>query len=225
MSSNNLLYCIKKACSITDKILKKTIDGLRKCKFETELDVYNFLKKQAYVNNCRLAFKPVVAIGKNAAEIHHRAKDTKLRKGFLILDFGVKYKGYCADCTRTVYLGKPSKAEKRLYELVLNAQETALMYAKPGEYAANIDLIARAALWDYFRNFVHGTGHGVGKKIHQAPSLKPISIAILRKNQVITIEPGLYFKGRLGIRIEDTIVIKNKPEILTKLSKKLIMIK
>ena len=162
------LDCIKKACSITDKILKKTIEKLKKKDFETEIDTYNFLKKEAYANNCRLAFKPVVAIGKNAAEIHHRANKTKLRKGFLILDFGVKYNGCCADCTRTVYLEKPSKEERKLYDLVLMAQETALMYVKPGEYAANIDLIARAALWNYFKNFIHGTGHGIGKRIHQA---------------------------------------------------------
>jgi Xaa-Pro aminopeptidase len=222
--SSKQLNCIKKACSITDKILKKTINGLRKGLFKTELDIYNFLKKQAYANNCRLAFKPVVAIGKNAAEIHHRANKTKLRKGFLVLDFGVKYNGCCADCTRTVYLGRPSKKERRLYELVLTAQETALMYVKPGEYAANIDLIARAVLWDYFKNFVHGTGHGIGKRIHQAPNLKPKSVSILKENQVLTIEPGLYFKNKLGIRIEDTVIVKDKPEILTKLTKKLIII-
>jgi Xaa-Pro aminopeptidase len=218
------LDCIKKACSITDNVLKKVIDGLRKNKFKTELDIYNFLKKQTYTNNCRLSFKPVVAIGKNAAEIHHRANKTKLKKGFLVLDFGVKYNGCCADCTRTVYLGKPSKEERKLYELVLMAEETALMYVKPGEYAANIDLIARAVLWDYFKNFVHGTGHGIGKRIHQAPSLKPRSFSILKENQALTIEPGLYFKGKLGIRIEDTVIVKNKPIILTKISKKLIII-
>ena len=219
-----LLNCIKKACSITDNILKKTINELKEGSFETELDVYNFLKRQAYSNNCRLAFKPIVAIGKNAAEIHHRANKTKLKKGFLVLDFGVKYNGCCADCTRTVYLGRPSKEERRLYELVLLAQESALMYVKPGEHAANIDLIARAVLWDYFKNFVHGTGHGIGKRIHQAPSLKPNSRSILKENQSLTIEPGLYFKGKLGIRIEDTIVVKAKPGILTKLTKKLIII-
>jgi Xaa-Pro aminopeptidase len=219
-----LLNCIKKACSITDKILKKAINELKKGSFETELDVYNFLKKQAYANNCRLAFKPIVAIGKNAAEIHHRANKTKLKKGFLVLDFGVKYNGCCADSTRTVYLGRPSKEERRLYDLVLLAQETALIYAQPGEYATNIDLIARAALWDYFKNFVHGTGHGIGKRIHQAPSLKPRSVSILKENQALTIEPGLYFKGKLGIRIEDTVIVKNNPIILTKLTKKLIII-
>ena len=215
---------IKKACSITVKILNETIKELKKHSFETELDVYNSLKQKTKENNCKLAFKPVVAIGKNAAEIHHRADKTRLKKGFLVLDFGVKYKGYCSDCTRTVYLGKPSKEEKELYNLVLEAQETALMYVKPGVYAADIDLIVRTVLWDYFKNFVHGTGHGVGKRIHQAPNLKPRGISILKENQAITIEPGLYFKNKLGIRIEDTVIVKEKAIILTKLTKKLIII-
>ena len=218
------LECIKKACSITDKILKKTIELLKKNKFETEMDIYNFLKKETYTNNCRLAFKPVVAIGKNAAEMHHKANNTKLKKGFLVLDFGVKYKGCCSDMTRTVYIGKSTKKERELYDLVLEAQETALMYAQPGEYAADIDLITRAALWNYFRNFIHGTGHGVGKKIHQAPNLKPKGRLKLQKNQTITIEPGLYFKNKLGIRIEDTVLVKDQAIILTKISKKLIII-
>lgn len=215
----------RKACSITSKIIKEAIESLKKHRFRTELDVYRFLKEETKRNKCKLAFRPIVAFGKNAAEIHHKAKNTKLEKGFLVLDFGVKYRGVCSDCTRTVYLGTPSKREKRLYNLVLLAQETAMLYALPGEYAANVDLIARAVLQDYYRHFVHGTGHGVGKKIHQAPNIKPRSRAVLKEGDIITIEPGLYFKKRLGIRIEDTILIrKSKPEILTKLSKELIRV-
>ncbi|MBW2993576.1 M24 family metallopeptidase [Candidatus Woesearchaeota archaeon] len=216
----------RKSCSIASGIIKKTIRELENKSFKTELDVYNFLKKETCQNKCRLAFKPIVAFGKNAAEIHHKAKKTKLGKGFLVIDFGVKYRGICSDMTRTVYIGTPSKKEKRLYNLVLLAQETAMRYACAGEYAANIDLVARAVLWDYWKHFVHGTGHGVGRKIHQAPSLKPRGRAILKKGDVITIEPGLYFKNKLGIRVEDTILIKeNQPEILTKVDKKLKIIK
>ena len=212
----------KKSCDIASKIIKEVIRKLGSGCFKTELDIYNFLKKETYRNNCRLAFKPIVAFGKNGAEIHHKAKNTRLGRGFLVIDFGVKYKGICSDMTRTVYLGTPTKKERRLYNLVLLAQETAMMHAVAGEYAANIDLIARAVLWDYWKHFVHGTGHGVGKKIHQSPSLKPRGRAVLKKGDVITIEPGLYFKKEFGIRIEDTILVrKNNPEILTKVDKKL----
>lgn len=214
----------KKACSIADIILKKVIEGLRKKKFKTEMDVFRFLREETYKRKCRLSFKPIVAMGKNAVEIHHKPNDTKLKKGFLVIDFGVKYKDYCSDCTRTFYIGKPSREERKLYNLVKIAQETALIYATPGNYAADVDLIARAVLWDYFKNFVHGTGHGVGKRIHQAPSLKPRSRSVLKKGQAITIEPGLYFKNKFGIRIEDTLIVKERPVVLTKIKKKLIII-
>lgn len=214
----------KKACEISVKILKQLITELRKHSFKTELDIYDYLKEQTKLANCKLAFKPVIATGKNAFEIHHKANDTKLQKGFLVVDFGVKFKGYCSDITRTFYLGKPSKKEIHLYNLVLEAQETALIHALPGVDGADLDLIARNILLKHFKNFVHGLGHGVGKKIHQGPSLSPRRSSKLKLNQTVTIEPGLYFKNKLGIRIEDTILIKEKPIILTKLTKKLVII-
>lgn len=213
-----------KACSVSDKIFNLLIKELRKHKFKTELDIANFLKKKTYANNCRLSFRPIVAIGKNAAEIHHIPNDTELKKGFLVIDFGVKYKCYCSDCTRTFYLGKPTKKEIKLYNLVLEAQLTALNHARPGVYAADVDLIARAILEPYFKYFIHALGHGVGKKVHMSPLIAPKSKKILKKGQIVTIEPGLYFKNRLGIRIEDTIIVKENPIILTKITKKLIII-
>jgi len=213
---------VTKACAIADQILKKMLKELKKGVFQTEGDVAKFLRKETYAHNCKLAFRPIVAMQENAAEIHHKSNQTKLKKGFLVVDFGVKYRGYCSDCTRTFYLkGNPTQEEKALYELVLMAEETALMHAQPGVYAANIDLIARAALWEYFKHFVHSTGHGVGKRIHQAPNLRSKGKSKLKENQTITIEPGLYFKNKLGIRIEDTIIVKEKPIILTKISKEL----
>lgn len=215
---------IKKACQITVNIFNKLIKELKAKKFKTELDIANFVKLEAKQLKVKLAFPPLIVAGKNAAEIHHIPNKTKLTNGFLIIDIGVKYKGYCSDCTRTVYLGKPTKKEIKIYNLVLGAQETSLMYAQPGNCAADVDLIARAILEPYFKHFVHALGHGVGKDVHKCPVLKPRSNAILKKNQVVTIEPGLYFKNKLGIRIEDTIIVKDNPEILTKLTKKLITI-
>ena len=153
------------------------------------------------------------------------ANDTKLKKGFLVVDFGVKYQGLCADCTRTFYLGKPSLEDVKMYNLVLTAQKTALNEVKTGVYAADLDAISRAVLIDYLWNFVHGLGHGVGKKIHKAPRVSPRSKSKLLENDIITIEPGLYFKNRFGIRIEDTVWVKKKPVVLTRFTKNLICIK
>jgi len=216
------LDCIRKACSLSDTIFSALVKEFRKKSFSTEKDVYTWIVQRVKDNKCGLAFKPLVVTGKNAAEIHHKADDTPLGKGFLIIDLGVKYKGYCSDCTRMLFLGKPTKEDRKLYDLVLMAEETAILYCQPGVYAADVDLIARAALWGYFRHFVHALGHGVGKRVHKGPVLKPSSRSILKKGQIITIEPGLYFKGKKGIRIEDTIVVLEKPEVLTRFTKRLI---
>jgi Xaa-Pro aminopeptidase len=167
----------------------------------------------------------VVAMQENAAEIHHKPDSTKLKKGFLVVDFGVKYKDLCSDCTRTFYLGKPSKKEKKLYDLVLNAQETGLKEAKIGAYNSDIDAIVRAVLVDYLFNFIHGTGHGVGKKVHKAPRVSPRSKSLLKNGDIITIEPGIYFKNKFGIRIEDTVFIGKKTKILTNTTKRLVCAK
>jgi Xaa-Pro aminopeptidase len=215
---------VSKACDITVKILKELIKKLKKNKFETEIDVENFLKTRTEDLECKLAFPPIIASGKNGYNMHHKPSKSKLVKGFLVVDFGVKYKGYCSDCTRTFYIGKPSKKEKRLYNLVLDAQLTAINEVKPGIHASDLDAIARSHMQDYVKKFIHGLGHGVGKKIHQNPYLSPRSKSKLKKGQIITIEPGLYFKGKYGIRIEDTVLVKEKAYILTKLDKKLVTI-
>jgi len=124
--------------------------------------------------------------------------------------------------TRTIYIGKPSKKEIKYYNLVLNAQLTCIGYSYPGISCNDLDAIARSALQG--KHFIHGLGHGVGKKVHQNPKISPNSRDYLKKGIVITIEPGIYFKNKLGIRIEDTIYIGNKPIILTKSTKKLILI-
>lgn len=213
----------KKACDISVSIIKELTKHLKSRSFSTEIDIHDFLVKKAKEKRCSLAFRPIVAAGKNAAEIHHKAEDAGIN-GFLVIDFGVRYKGYCSDMTRTFYIGKPKKEEISLYDKVLLAQETAIMHSLPGAYAADIDLIARAVLQEYFKNFSHALGHGVGKNIHQSPSVSPKSKRKLKKGQTITIEPGLYFKNRFGIRIEDTILIKDRPIILTRLTKKLVII-
>jgi Xaa-Pro aminopeptidase len=167
----------------------------------------------------------VIATAENGYEIHHKPNKTKIKKGFLVVDFGVKYKGFFSDCTRTFYIGKPSLEEIKLYNLVLIAQKTALNEVKVGVYAADIDGVARGALVDYLFNFVHGTGHGVGRKVHKSPRVSPRSKSKLLENDIIAVEPGLYFKNRLGIRIEDTVLVKGKAVVLTQITKSLICIK
>ncbi len=215
---------ITKSCLIASRILTKCIKNIKK--FKNELEVAQFLKKEAKKNKCTLAFKPIVAIANNASIIHHKPTNRKLKKGFLILDFGVKYKGYCSDMTRTIYIGNPTKREKRLYNLVLKTQLLAIKKIKVGMKACEVYNIAVKRLGNYKKYFKHRLGHGVGKRIHESPSLGPKNKRRIKDNIILTIEPGIYFKKKFGIRIEDTVLLKNnKVKILTKVPKKLIIVK
>jgi Xaa-Pro aminopeptidase len=211
---------IKKACNTTSKIMKKCLKNFKR--FKTEKDVESFLIKETEKNKCELAFEPVVASGSGASMPHYKARKVKLRKGFCVIDFGVKYKRYHSDLTRTIYIGYPSKNEVNLYYNVLWLQEQAIKMSKPGTKVKKIDSYVR----DRLKNFIHGLGHGVGVEIHELPNLTEESEDVLKKNMVFTIEPGTYKEKKYGIRIEDTVLLKDKKsEILTKVDKELIVIK
>ena len=223
MKTKKEIEFIEKSCKIASKILKKCIYNFD---FKTEIELYSFLVNEAKKNNCKLAFKPIVAFGKNSAEPHHRTSETKLGNGFLVLDFGVKYKGYCSDMTRTIFLGKINAREKEFYDLVLNVQKECVKRVKGGVKCRDLDIFARELFGEYMKNFKHSLGHGLGKRIHMGPGIWPFAITSrLRVNDIITIEPGLYFKNKFGIRIEDTLLVKkNSYKVLTNLSKDLFIL-
>src|SRR4030042_657656 len=212
---------IRKACRITDSIFKGIITNFR---FRTEADVVKFMKIKALEAGAELSFEPIVANAANAIVAHHEAK-SRLKKGFLILDFGVKYKGYLSDMTRTLYLGKPSAKENKIYDKILKIEEACIAKAKTelkasALYKYSIKLFGRDAKY-----FVHGLGHGIGVEIHEKPSLGLKSKDVLQKGSVFTIEPGYYNKKTgIGIRIEDDVYLGDKKEVLTRSTKKLICI-
>ncbi len=216
VKSSQELGLIKKACSISDIILKKCIAHISRS--QTESGVAAFLLDEARKLGCQPAFEPIVASGRNSSFPHHAPQNKKLQKGFCIIDFGVKYKGYCADVSRTVYIGKPSVKDKKVYNALLELQKSCISKCSPGTKASELYNYAQHKIG---KSFTHGLGHGVGVAIHESPSLGPKSKDILKEGMVLTIEPGTYLKN-YGIRIEDTVIIKkNKPEVLTKIPKKL----
>jgi Xaa-Pro aminopeptidase len=147
-------------------------------------------------------------------------------KGFLILDFGIKYKSYLSDMTRTLYLGKPSAKEIELYNKVLKVQEACIDKAKIGLNAGKLYNYSIKLFGKDAKYFIHGLGHGVGVEIHERPSLGLKSQDTFVKGCVFTIEPGYYNQETgIGIRIEDTIFLGEKKEVLTKSAKKLVCIK
>jgi len=175
-----------------------------------------------------LSFEPIVAAGPNAAIPHAVPGERALRSGdFLLLDFGVVYKGYCSDTTRTVALGHVTEEMRRVYRVVLRSQEAGLAAARAGVTGAAIhraaaDVIAAAGYGAYFG---HGFGHGVGMEVHESGSATPGETEPLLEGTVLSAEPGIYLPGRFGVRIEDVIVLREDGcENLTELGKELLVL-
>jgi len=174
-----------------------------------------------------LAFDAIVASGANSALPHAKPTDKKIKKGdFIVIDFGVKYQGYCSDETCTFAFGALTDKQKNVYQIVRQAHDEAIVAIRVNVAASAIDQCARSVLGQrYGRYFPHGTGHGVGLEVHEAPRLAPNSQDILEAQMVVTVEPGIYIPGQWGIRIEDTVLVKkNSCEIITKMNKELFVI-
>ncbi len=190
----------------------------------TEKEVAWYIETQIrHELNAELSFPPIVASGYNAAIPHAVPTEKRLKTNEpIIIDCGLRWKGYCADMTRTFYLGQPDKKFKEIYNLVFEAQKLAIAQIKRGLKTYQVDAIARDFLKEKgcAHAFLHSLGHGVGLLVHEAPSLSPRRPGeTLQTNMVATIEPGLYLSGWGGVRIEDMVIIReNGCERLNKLS-------
>jgi Xaa-Pro aminopeptidase len=171
------------------------------------------------------SFEPIVAAGPHGALPHARPRAIEVRSGDLVvIDWGAQLDGYCSDCTRTVAAGAADGHATEIYELVLNAQLTGLKAVAVGASGRDVDAVARQLIdaAGHGEHFGHGLGHGVGLEVHEAPRLAQRSDAVLEAGNVVTVEPGVYLPGDLGVRIEDLVVVTAEgPEILTGLSKEL----
>jgi Xaa-Pro aminopeptidase len=169
------------------------------------------------------AFETIVAFGERSALPHARATGKRLRKNELVvLDLGAILAHYCSDITRTYYVGRASSRVRGWYKGVLEAQEAAIAAVKDGVSCGEVDAAARNVLTGYRldRYFVHSTGHGLGLEVHEDPRVARGQSKLLEPGNVITIEPGVYFPGVGGIRIEDDVAVhENRSEVLTRVSR------
>ena len=208
---------IKKACDIVSKVFetvkKKVVPGM------TELDIHFKIEEEFAKNHVVQSFKTIVASGPNSANPHHISGNRKIRKNDIVLiDMGCIYKGYCSDLTRTFFVGKENKQQVKIWNIVKQAHDEALIKVKQNMKTSDIDLSARNKIKQegYEKNFIHTTGHGVGLDIHEAPVIGSKSNEILKEGMVITIEPGIYLEKKFGVRIEDTVLVtKNGYKVLT----------
>ena len=216
------IQSIKKSCYYADKIIQKAIKNFNS--FKTESEIAAFLEYETKKLGLETSFNPIVASGSNGSMPHYEPSNIKIKKGFCVIDFGVKYKGYCSDMTRTIYVGNPSKNEKETYNMLLGIQENAINQIKNNKKCSELYDFVNKSLGKYKKNFLHGLGHGVGVEIHELPNLTLNSKDGIRNNMVFTIEPGIYFPKRFGIRIEDTVMFRDKAILLTRISKDLLIV-
>ncbi|MEE1137739.1 MAG: aminopeptidase P family protein [Acutalibacteraceae bacterium] len=218
---------ILKAQSIAEKAFDRVLDfikiGVTEREIALELDFF-MLKNGAE----SISFETIAVSGKNSSMPHGVPSDKKIEKGdFITLDFGAVVDGYHSDMTRTVAVGEVSSKQAEVYETVLNAQLKSLETLKTGVSCFDADAAARNIIRNagYGEYFGHGTGHGVGIEIHEAPRLSPKSDAILKTGDIVTVEPGIYLPDEFGVRIEDMAFITEKGyENLTKSPKNLIIL-
>ena len=156
------------------------------------------------------SFDTIAASGLHSAMPHAVPADKPLEKGdFVTMDFGCRYQGYCSDMTRTVVIGKADARQREIYQVVLEAQETALASLRPGMTGAEGDWLARAVIEEagYGEYFGHGLGHSVGLEIHEKPALSTREKTVLAPGMIETVEPGIYIPDFGGVRIEDMVVL------------------
>ncbi|MEU8899764.1 aminopeptidase P family protein [Nocardia sp. NPDC048505] len=175
-----------------------------------------------------IAFETIVAAGVNSAIPHHRPTGAVLAAGdFVKLDFGAVRNGYHSDMTRTFVLGAPSDWQRETYALVEEAQRAGRAALRPGAEVVDVDAAARSVIEaaGHGKLYTHGLGHGVGLEIHEAPGIAKTGTGTLLSGVAVTVEPGVYFPGRGGVRIEDTLVVREGgPELLTNTSKDLTVV-
>jgi Xaa-Pro aminopeptidase len=215
---------IKKAQEIADVAFLRIKESVRPGITEKELSLeFEFDMRKMGAES--LSFPMIVVAGPRSSLPHGTPSDRRVEDGdFITFDFGVKYNGYCSDCTRTLVVGHLDKKHEEVYRTVLSAQLKGLDAVKPGVPAREVDLAARKVIEEagYGEYFGHGTGHGVGLDIHEGPIVGKKSEILLEPGMVITVEPGIYIPGFGGCRIEDLVLVTDSgKEILSKTSKEL----
>jgi Xaa-Pro aminopeptidase len=205
------IVLLARACAITDEAFAAVLPSIAPGRTERELAI---LLERAMIDHGAeaLAFDSIVASGPNGAIPHHAPGGRPFAAGDLItIDCGAAYGGYHADMTRTVALGEPAAWQRDIYELVATAQRAGVEAATAGADVSDVDAAARDVIEaaGHGGDFRHGLGHGVGLEVHEAPTIGYARTGTLVDRVPVTIEPGIYLPGRGGVRIEDTLVVRD----------------
>ena len=201
---------IEKALQIAEK-------SLMELEFNsTEVELAAQLEYNMRINGSeRASFDSIMASGARTSLPHSTPTFNNVESPILI-DWGAVYNNYSSDTTRTII---ETEKQEEIFNIVTEAQKTAIKSIEPGVKSSEIDAVARAVITEYGYGdaFIHSTGHGVGLEIHEPPSLSMKDESVLEKGMVVTVEPGIYIEGEFGVRIEDMILIKNHAKVLNKI--------
>lgn len=231
VKSKEELNFIIKAQEITDKAFEYIVNFISNnigrsdfTESKVALELEYFMR--AYGSE-GVAFDTIAVSGIKSAMPHGVPENIPVSNGFLTMDFGAKFNGYCADMTRTVCIGKPTDKMKNVYDTVLEAQLKAIEFISAGKTGKEIDAIARNHINNsgYEGRFGHSLGHSLGLEVHENPNFSPSEQGIIPAGAVISVEPGIYIDGEYGVRIEDIVCLtENGCKNLTKSPKELIIL-
>lgn len=217
---------LKEAARLADEIMDETVKYLKPGIREYEIKE-RIKRSVRELGADGVSFEPIVASGPNSSKPHYnKGQRTIQKKDIIILDLGCKYKGYCSDISRTIFIGGISSKEKEVYSIVKGANSAAEKIVKPGITAEEVDQKARDIIEDkgFGDYFLNRTGHGIGISVHEAPFIKTGNKIELQKGMAFSIEPGIYLPGEFGIRIEDIVVVTDKGrEVLNSYAKEIIV--
>ncbi len=203
------LEALRRAAAISDRVYEELAE--QPFVGRTEVQVAWWLEQAWHEAGADgPAFDAIVAFGENGARPHARLRDEPIPTDTLVVvDAGCTVDGYRSDCTRTFFTGEPEGRLRELYDLCLQAQLDGLAAVRPGVSGRDADAASRVAIGEagMAELYGHGLGHGVGLEVHEAPNLRSASDAVLEPGNVVTVEPGLYLAGDVGVRIEDLVVV------------------
>ncbi|HEU4657384.1 MAG TPA: aminopeptidase P family protein, partial [Capillimicrobium sp.] len=218
---------IRAAAALADEALQAVLDRGLVGRTEQEI-AFDLEFEQRRRGAEAISFPPIVAAAAHGASPHAVPRDVAVPAGTLVvIDWGCQLDGYCSDCTRTFATGELDPRDREIYDLVLEAQLAALAAVRPGPTGREVDAVAREIISaaGHAEHFGHGLGHGVGMEIHEGPRLSTTGEAALAAGQVVTVEPGVYVPGAVGVRIEDLVVVtEDGCDILSGLSKELTVV-
>lgn len=211
------IAAVTEAARIAAKALRQTFKYIKPGVTENEL--VGRLDFQIRKAGAAGSFPTIVAFGPRASRPHHQPTRRKLKKNdTLLIDFGVRYNGCCCDITRCFAVGRPNPFYKKVYNAVQEAQTAAIKMIKPGVPVKEVDAAARKVISKHdLPVYGHGTGHGIGLEVHERPVISPAGEVELQPGMLFTIEPAVYIPGKLGVRIEDDILVtKTGCKVLTR---------